>query len=215
VRPLFLLLQVGGSGRNHAECARTWGGKLLPPETFTYMTRVVRILAGKLYSRLPRNCGIDMADLVQAGSVGLLQAARTYEPEKGTPLAGYAKFRIRGEMLDAVRKNAENARLCVSSMANGAETKGVEDHGSAKRDLSPQSSLLRSERNALIRAEMSRLPGKYRRVIKLRYLDGLTHREIGGILNVNESRACQIHHDALSRLKQGLSRRGLHDFSPL
>lgn len=180
-----------------------------------YMIRVVRILAGKLHSRLPRNCGIDVADLVQAGNVGLLQAARTFEPSKGTPLAGYAKFRIRGEMLDAVRKNAENSRLCVPPAGFGDDQKDVEDHPCRNGEVSPQTSLLRRERNDLINAELSRLPGKYRTVIRMRYLDGLTHREIGQILNVNESRACQIHHEALNRLKRGLRRRGVDDFSPL
>src|SRR5579863_8225660 len=70
------------------------------------MSRLVRLLAGRVHARLPRGCGIEMADLVQAGNIGLLQASRTYRPRSGTPLAGYAKFRIRGEMLDTVRRNA-------------------------------------------------------------------------------------------------------------
>src|SRR5271169_2031635 len=69
------------------------------------MNRLVRILAGRVLARLPRDSGIEMSDLIQAGNLGLLQAARTFRPENGAPLAGYAKFRIRGEMLDTVRRN--------------------------------------------------------------------------------------------------------------
>jgi RNA polymerase sigma factor (sigma-70 family) len=65
----------------------------------------VRALAGRVLSRLPRDCGIEMSDLVQAGNLGLLQAVRNFSPETGAPLAGYAKFRIRGEILDTVRRH--------------------------------------------------------------------------------------------------------------
>ncbi|MDE3196150.1 MAG: sigma-70 family RNA polymerase sigma factor, partial [Acidobacteriota bacterium] len=171
--------------------------------------------ASKLHSRLPRNCGVDMADLVQAGNVGLLQAARSFEPSKGTPLAGYAKFRIRGEMLDAVRKNAENTKHFPAPAGDVESREGVDEHPNPAGDRSPQAALLRRERNSLIHAELNRLPRKYRTVIRLRYLEGLTHREIGEALKVNESRACQIHHEALTRLKRGLRSRGLNDFSHL
>ena len=80
-------------------------GKPLPIEQMMELDGMVRSLAGKLRARLPSQCGVEMADLIQAGNVGLLQAARTFEPGRGAPLAGYAKFRIRGEMLDMVRRN--------------------------------------------------------------------------------------------------------------
>ncbi len=74
-------------------------------------SRVVRALAGQLRARLPHECGIEMADLIQAGNVGLLQAARSYDSGRGAPLAGYARFRIRGEMLDMVAGGTRVTRL--------------------------------------------------------------------------------------------------------
>ena len=79
------------------------------PEPTSDMNRLVRILAARVLAGLPRDSGIEMSDLIQAGNVGLLQAARTFCPQNGAPLAGYAKFRIRGEMLDAVRRNTRSA----------------------------------------------------------------------------------------------------------
>ena len=70
------------------------------------MDRLVRAVAGRVLARLPRGSGLEMADLIQAGNIGLLQAKRTFNPESGVSLAGYAKFRIRGEMLDTVRRCA-------------------------------------------------------------------------------------------------------------
>src|ERR1022692_2564603 len=79
------------------------------------MNRLVRILASRVLAGLPRDSGIEMADLIQAGNLGLLQAARTFCHQSGTPLAGYAKFRIRGEMLDAVRRNWGPGRAVLTT----------------------------------------------------------------------------------------------------
>jgi RNA polymerase sigma factor for flagellar operon FliA len=118
-------------------------------------------------------------------------------------------------MLDTVRKSAENARFCAPAVRPGEEDGDLDSHASNATEISPQSSLLRRERSEIIRKEVGRLPAKYQTVIRLRYLEGLTHREIGEALNVNESRACQIHHDALNRLKRALGSRGLRGFSQM
>src|ERR1700679_3734420 len=70
------------------------------------LDRLVHCLAWRLLTRIPRDSGIEMADLIQAGNVGLAQAALTFTAGQGFKLAGYAKFRIRGEMLDTVRRHA-------------------------------------------------------------------------------------------------------------
>src|SRR5579863_10086663 len=91
-----------------------------PGESAEDMNRLVRILASRIIAGLPRDSGIEMSDLIQAGNLGLLQAARTFRPQSGAPLAGYAKFRIRGEMLDTVRRNSRpgpELRRTVSSIS--------------------------------------------------------------------------------------------------
>jgi RNA polymerase sigma factor for flagellar operon FliA len=191
------------------------GGKSLPPEVLNEMNRVVRILAGRLHARLPQDCGIEVADLVQAGNVGLLQAARNFEPDRGAPLAGYAKFRIRGEMLDVVRRNAESARM-INNSCEASEV-ATESNGQSanSHQSSPQSSYVRRQRAQIIGEEITRLPPRYRTVVRLRYSGEMTLRQIGAALSVNESRACQIHQNALNLLKRALGRRGVRDLSHL
>jgi RNA polymerase sigma factor for flagellar operon FliA len=53
--------------------------------------------------RLPRNIAID--DLIQAGMVGLLEAIRLFDASKGAAFETYATIRIRGHILDEVRRN--------------------------------------------------------------------------------------------------------------
>src|ERR1017187_9167215 len=80
----------------------------------TDMNRLVRAVAGRVLARLPRGSGLELADLIQAGNIGLLQAKRAFNPENGVSLAGYAKFRIRGEMLDTVRRCAGPMPACFT-----------------------------------------------------------------------------------------------------
>jgi RNA polymerase sigma factor for flagellar operon FliA len=191
------------------------GGKSLPPDQVSDLGPVVRALAGKVRARLPQACGIEMADLVQAGNVGLLQAALSYEPDRGAPLAGYAKYRIRGEMLDMVRRNMGRERTVSARPSDVDSSPDWESRIPAHPDSSPQAGLLDRQRLAIIMEEIERLPEKYRVVVRLRYSGEMTLRQIGNALSVNESRACQIHQRALTRLRRALWNRGVKHMSHL
>ncbi len=66
-------------------------------------TLLVRRIAYHLLGRLPPSVQLD--DLVQVGMMGLLEAIRHYDSSKGASLETYAGIRIKGFMLDEVRKN--------------------------------------------------------------------------------------------------------------
>ncbi len=191
------------------------GGMSLSPDQVSELDCVVRALAGRLRARLPYSCGIEMSDLMQAGNLGLLQAARSFEPGRGAPLAGYAKYRIRGEMLDMVRRNM--GRRQAQPAGNGEADNGWdwESRIPAHPDSSPQAGLLGRQRTEIIKEEIERLPEKYQVVVRMRYSREMTLRQIGSALSVNESRACQIHRLALNRLKRALSNRGVRHMSHL
>ncbi len=63
---------------------------------------LVRRIAHHLIARLPDSVQVD--DLVQAGMIGLLEAAAKYDGSKGATFETYAGIRIRGAMLDEIRK---------------------------------------------------------------------------------------------------------------
>jgi len=69
----------------------------------TYLP-LVRAIAWQIYGSLPLHAAVEMSDLVQAGHVGLVDASRSYHPGVEVPFAGYARHRIRGEILDSLRK---------------------------------------------------------------------------------------------------------------
>ena len=63
---------------------------------------LVKRIAQHLKARLPANVLLD--DLIQAGMVGLLEAARSFDGSKGASFETFAGIRIRGAMLDEIRR---------------------------------------------------------------------------------------------------------------
>lgn len=64
---------------------------------------LVKRIAYHLRTRLPDSVQLD--DLIQAGMLGLLEAVRSYDSSQGASFATYAGIRIRGAMLDEVRRS--------------------------------------------------------------------------------------------------------------
>ncbi|OBS09804.1 RNA polymerase sigma factor FliA [Acidihalobacter prosperus] len=64
---------------------------------------MVKRIAYHLIHRLPPNVQLD--DLVQTGIVGLIEAAKHYNAGQGASFETYAGIRVRGAMLDEVRRN--------------------------------------------------------------------------------------------------------------
>ena len=63
---------------------------------------LVKRIAHHLLLRMPASVQID--DLIQSGMIGLLEAAKKYDVSKGASFETYAGIRIRGSMLDEIRK---------------------------------------------------------------------------------------------------------------
>src|SRR3546814_4428947 len=63
---------------------------------------LVKRIAHHLAARLPSS--VDVDDLIQAGVIGLIEAARHYSGTRGASFETYAGIRIRGAMLDELRQ---------------------------------------------------------------------------------------------------------------
>jgi RNA polymerase sigma factor FliA len=62
----------------------------------------VRYLARRIHERLPRH--VPLEDLVHAGVIGLIDALNKFDRSKHVQFGSYAKFRIRGAILDSLRE---------------------------------------------------------------------------------------------------------------
>jgi RNA polymerase sigma factor for flagellar operon FliA len=68
----------------------------------------VYYVAAKIRERLPSH--VEMEDLVQAGVIGLIDACRNYDSSKDAQFSTFAKFRIRGAILDSLRESDWGSR---------------------------------------------------------------------------------------------------------
>ncbi|MBM4394535.1 MAG: FliA/WhiG family RNA polymerase sigma factor [Deltaproteobacteria bacterium] len=85
---------------------------------------LVKTVAGRLASRLPRHVDID--DLVGAGVLGLLNAARQFDETKGVPFDRYAEIRVRGAILDELRNQDQTTRSARRASAEVSDvTRGL------------------------------------------------------------------------------------------
>ncbi len=69
----------------------------------------VYYIAARIRERLPQH--VDLEDLVSAGVVGLIEASRSFNEAKNAQFKTFAKFRIRGAILDSLREIDWGSRL--------------------------------------------------------------------------------------------------------
>ncbi|MFL2502402.1 MAG: sigma-70 family RNA polymerase sigma factor [Luminiphilus sp.] len=91
-------------------------------------------------ARLPDH--VELEELVQIGMVGLLEAAKSYDASQGADLGTFASKRIRGAILDEVRKRSPLSRTDSSNIK--AEEQVVEQF-TAKHGRPPTASEVASE----------------------------------------------------------------------
>jgi RNA polymerase sigma factor for flagellar operon FliA len=65
---------------------------------------LVRHVLGRLAAELPS--GVDVENLEAAGALGLVEAANSFNVEKGVKFETFARHRVRGAMLDELRRNS-------------------------------------------------------------------------------------------------------------
>lgn len=69
---------------------------------------LVKRIAFHLKGSLPEKFEVD--DLIQTGMMGLIEARGSYSNSSGVPFEAYARLKIRGAIIDSVRKNGDQSR---------------------------------------------------------------------------------------------------------
>ena len=68
----------------------------------------VYYIAARIRERLPQH--VELEDLVSAGVIGLIEATRSFDGSKNIQFKTFAKFRIRGAILDSLRETDWGSR---------------------------------------------------------------------------------------------------------
>ncbi|AJC15396.1 RNA polymerase sigma factor FliA [Pandoraea sputorum] len=228
-------------------------GKVDTNDTLTQYAPLVRRLALQLMAKLPAS--VELEDLIQAGMLGLLDAANRYQETQGAQFETYASQRIRGAMLDelreldwasrGIRKTAREIEKAVQRLeqrlgrgpseseiagemsiglteyqqmlqdVHGCQLIYYEDFEAADEEpfidricadpgADPLTMLLDEGLRGGVVDAIDRLPEREKLLMSLYYEQGLNLREIGAVLEVSESRVCQLHSQAISRLRATL-----------
>jgi len=156
---------------------------------------LISYISERLAVSLPQSVELD--DLKSLGILGLIDAIENYKPEKQVRFTSYAALRIKGSIIDglrsldwvprSVRKKARDLEKCLH------ELEGELGRPASEKEMSEKLGLLVGGINAL--------PEREKLVIALYYYEGLTLKEIGEVMQISESRVCQIHTEAMLRLR--------------
>jgi len=214
---------------------------------------LVKRIAYHLIVRLPPHTEID--DLMQSGMIGLLEAANNYNPSRGASFATFAGIRIRGAMLDEVRRHdwtprsvhkkhrqvSEAVRAVEAETGRHARSKEIaaqlnislEEYHKVLSDsagcrlysldealdettktkeilnvdtITPDQACSDDQFREELADAVRRLPEKERLVVSLYYERELNLKEIGEVFGVSESRICQMHGQALARLRASINK---------
>lgn len=210
--------------------------------TATDYLPLVHRIARRVLRRLPSHVRLD--DLISAGTVGLLEALERYRPGAEGSFESYAAFRIKGSILDELRRRdlmARDARIEAKRLeramrdleqdlgrpASDSEVatflgidlptlherleklapvqvfdvdemfrEGVPESGESPFELVAKAQTLE-----LLAQSIGELSEKQQQVLQLYYYENLTLKEIGEVLDVTESRVCQILSETTLRLR--------------
>jgi RNA polymerase sigma factor for flagellar operon FliA len=118
---------------------------------------LVRSVVASMAAHYPRHC--DRDELVAAGTFGLVEAARRFDPSKGVPFDRWAVLRIRGAVVDAVRALDFAPRALRSS---ARDLTAVRDTLESELGRTPTSDEV-ADRMGLPLAELVQLEGRLHR----------------------------------------------------
>ena len=193
----------------------------VPKRSYERYMPIVRRIAMRMVRKLPREVALD--DLLGAGWVGLAEALRRCGPDMPEhEIEAYASHRIRGAILDYLRsldpmsRKMRNASRTITAAVRDLSLRlgrapeeqeianelglPLEDY----QDLLSQVSAAEVTQLELvdrIADAVDYLPERLRLVVGLYYQDECSLKEIGAILGVTESRACQLHSEAIHRMR--------------
>lgn len=213
---------------------------------------MVRAMAYRIHQRLPRQVEVD--DLISAGVIGLIAACERFDPSRSVPFDTYARHRVRGAIVDAlramdwvprsVRRKAdfidsthrtlkrhtgrrptrqemadamEMSPDKYDSMVTDAEIRTLFSLDQPLSDDNPTplieqlsndedflSTIESDELRSQVIEAIQNLPERERTTVSMYYLRETSLKEIGLVLGVTESRACQLRSQGVSRLRYRL-----------
>ncbi|MDO7867355.1 sigma-70 family RNA polymerase sigma factor [Nocardioides jiangxiensis] len=138
-------------------------------------------------------------DLVQAGRLALLLAARRYDAARGVPFAAYAAPTVLGGMRHHLRDRGALVRT-----PRGADPLRFDQLDDEASPDGTDPAYEEAELRMLLQPQLARLRPLERDVVALRFLDTLTQDEVAGRLGISQAQVSRVQARALTRLRRRL-----------
>ncbi|MCB6416429.1 RNA polymerase sporulation sigma factor SigE [Dorea acetigenes] len=157
------------------------------------------------------NTGVGVEDLISIGTIGLIKAINTFNPEKKIKLATYASRCIENEILMYLRRNNKTKLEVSIDEPLNVDWDGNElllsdilgtEEDTIYKDLENE-----AERKLLIKA-LSHLSGREQMIIKMRFGIGMpdgeekTQKEVADILGISQSYISRLEKKIMQRLRR-------------
>ncbi len=161
------------------------------------------------------NTGIGVEDLISIGTIGLIKAINTYNPDKNIKLATYASRCIENEILMYLRRNNKTKLEVSIDEPLNVDWDGNElllsdilgtDEDIIYRDIENE------VEKKVLKSAIGRLSERERTIINLRFgldrEDGeeLTQKEVAGMLGISQSYISRLEKKIMKRLKREMSK---------
>lgn len=148
-------------------------------------------------------------DLEQVAMVGLVRAARDFDPERGVPFQAFAAQRICGELAHEIRDHEQLIRI-PRNLRYGRGVRAVRFEVPTDPDMSPIVERMPDGRAAfdervVVFDLVESLPAVKRYIFRLRFYEGLTQREIGARLGRSQTYVSIIERAALRELRAAIA----------
>ena len=161
------------------------------------------------------NTCVGVEDLISIGTIGLIKAINTFNPEKNIKLATYASRCIENEILMYLRRNNKTRMEVSIDEPLNVDWDGNElllsdilgtDEDVIYRDIEDETE------KSLLKYAISRLSPRERKIVELRYglkdVDGneMTQKEVADLLGISQSYISQLEKKIMKRLKKEIVR---------
>ena len=188
----------------------TDGEKEAKSELIEHNLRLVVYIAKKF-----DNTSVGVEDLISIGTIGLIKAINTFNPEKNIKLATYASRCIENEILMYLRRNNKTKMEVSIDEPLNVDWDGNElllsdilgtDEDVISRDIETETE------KSLLNLAVSRLSPRERKIVQLRYglnrEDGeeMTQKEVADLLGISQSYISRLEKKIMKRLKKEIVR---------